>query len=84
MEAGSIFVTNYEPRAGVVAVNEIAPIIASTLLRAETRPLSGGIAARFSLDSVVHAFLTMEAGATGKVLVLPDLTSEAGQVARCD
>jgi NADPH:quinone reductase len=76
MEAGSIFVTKYGPRAGVVAVNELAPIIASTLLRAETRPLSAGIAARFPLDSVVQAFRTMEGGASGKVLVLPELRSE--------
>ena len=78
MEAGSIFVTKYGPRAGVVAVNERAPIIASTLLRAEAHPLSAGIAARFPLDSVVQAFRTMEAGAPGKVLVIPDLTSEDG------
>ena len=78
VEAGSIFVTKYGPRAGVVAVNERAPIIASTLLRAEAQPLSAGIAARFPLDSVVQAFRTMEAGAPGKVLVIPDLTSEDG------
>lgn len=76
MEAGSIFVTKYGPRAGVVAVNELAPIIASTLRRAGTQPLSAGIAARFPLDSVVQAFRTMEAGAPGKVLVLPDLASD--------
>jgi NADPH:quinone reductase len=80
MEAGSLFVTKYGPRAGVVAVNELAPIIASTLLRAATQPLSPGIAARFPLDSVVQAFRTMEAGARGKVLVLPDLASEGEHV----
>jgi NADPH:quinone reductase len=74
MEAGSIFVTKYGPRAGVVAINELAPIIASTLRRAEAQPLSAGIAARFPLDSVVQAFRMMEAGAPGKVLVVPDLT----------
>ncbi len=76
MEAGSIFVTKYGPRAGVVALNELATFIASTLLRAETQPLSAGIGARFPLDAVVQAFRTMETGAPGKVLVVPDLTSE--------
>jgi len=76
MEAGSIFVTKYGPRAGVVAVNELAPIIASTLLRSEMQPLSAGIAARFPLESVIQAFRTMEAGAPGKVLVLPYVTVE--------
>ena len=72
MDAGSIFVTKDGPRAGVMTLNELAPIIASTLHRAETQPLSAGIAARFPLDSVVQAFRTMEASAPGKVLVLPD------------
>jgi hypothetical protein len=34
-------------------------------------PLSTGIAAGFSLDSLVQAFRTMEAGARGKALILP-------------
>jgi NADPH2:quinone reductase len=71
MEAGSIFVTKYGPRAGTVEMNELAPIIASTLARAGKQPLSAGVAARFPLDSVVEAFRTMEAGAPGKVLVRP-------------
>jgi len=71
MEAGSIFVTKYGPRAGIVAMDELAPIIASTLARAEKQPLSSGVVARFPLDSVVEAFRTMEAGAPGKVLVRP-------------
>lgn len=72
MEAGSVFVTKYGPRAGAVALSELATIIASTLRRAETQPLSPGVAARFPLNGVVQAFRTMEAGARGKVLVLPD------------
>ena len=75
MDAGSLFVTKYGPRAGVVAIGELGPIIASALLRARTLPLSAGIAARFPLDSVVQAFRTMEAGARGKVLVLPDAST---------
>jgi NADPH2:quinone reductase len=72
MEAGSIFVTKYGPRAGAVALSELATIIASKLRRAETQPLSPGVAASFPLDGVVQAFRTMEAGARGKVLVLPE------------
>jgi NADPH2:quinone reductase len=78
MAAGSIFVTKYGPRAGVVPVGELASIIGSTLLRARTQPLSAGIAARFPLDSAVEAFRTMEAGASGKILILPDAMPAVG------
>jgi hypothetical protein len=71
MEAGSIFVTKYGPRSGVVGIEELAPIIAAALVRARTRPLSPGIAARFGLAAVADAFRTMEAGSPGKVVVLP-------------
>jgi len=71
MEAGSIFVTKYGPRAGLVRIDELAPIIAAALVCARTQPLSPGIAARFDLDSVADAFRTMEALSAGKVLVLP-------------
>ena len=62
MEADSIFVTKYGPRAAVVGVEELAPVISSALLRARTQPLSAGVAACYPLDSVVDAFRTMEAG----------------------
>ncbi len=62
MEADSIFVTKYGPRAAVVAIEELAPVISSALLRARTQPLSAGVAACYPLDSVVDAFRTMEAG----------------------
>jgi NADPH2:quinone reductase len=71
MEAGSIFVTKYGPRASVVGIEELAPIVTAALVRARTQPLSPGIAARFGLDAVADAFRTMEAGSAGKVLVLP-------------
>jgi NADPH2:quinone reductase len=71
MKAGSIFVTKYGPRAGLLGREELAPIISSTLLRARTQPLSAGVAARFPLDAVVDAYRAMDAGAQGKVLVLP-------------
>jgi NADPH:quinone reductase len=71
MKAGSIFVTKYGPRAGLLGLEELAPIISSTLRRARTLPLSAGVAARFSLEAVADAYRAMDAGAHGKVLVVP-------------
>lgn len=71
MTSGSLFVTKYGPRAGVLGLDDLAPVIASTLERARTRPLSAGIAARFPLEAVSEAYLAMDAGARGKVVVLP-------------
>jgi NADPH2:quinone reductase len=71
MDAGSVFVTKYGPRAGLVGREDLAPTISSALLRARTRPLSAGVAARFPLDAAADAYRAMEAGARGKVLVLP-------------
>ncbi|HEY2855048.1 MAG TPA: zinc-binding dehydrogenase [Gemmatimonadaceae bacterium] len=71
MTAGSIFVTKYGPRAGLLGVEDLAPIISSTLRRAGTQPLSAGVAARFPLDAVADAYRAMDTGAPGKVLVLP-------------
>jgi len=71
MKAGSVFVTKYGPRAGLVGLEDLAPIIASTLCRARTQPLSAGIAARFPLDAVADAYRALDAGARGKVLIVP-------------
>jgi NADPH2:quinone reductase len=71
MKAGSIFVTKYGPRAGLLGPEELAPIISSTLRRSRTHPLSAGVASRFPLDAVADAYRAMDAGAKGKVLVLP-------------
>src|SRR5262252_6777455 len=78
MKAGSIFVTKYGPRAGVVGLEELAPIISSALRRARTQPLSAGVAARFPLDAVADAYQAMDAGAHGKVLVVPGASMECG------
>ena len=72
MNAGSIFVTKYGPRAGLVGLEELARIVSSALRRARTQPLSAGVAARFPLDAVADAYRAMDAGAPGKVLVLPE------------
>jgi len=77
MKAGSIFVTKYGPRAGLVGPEELAPIITSTLRRSRTRPLSAGVAARFPLDAVTDAYRAMDAGVRGKVLVLPGTSMES-------
>lgn len=71
MDAGSIFVTKYGPRAGVVGREQVGPLIAEALALAAKRPLTTGVAARFPLDDVADAFRALEAGAPGKVLVLP-------------
>ena len=81
MKAGSIFVTKYGPRAGLLEMEELAPLISSTLRRARTRPLSTGVAARFSLDAIADAYRAMEAGVRGKVLVIPGSAGESS--ARC-
>src|SRR5262245_984834 len=78
MKAGSIFVTKYGPRAGVLGLEELAPIISSTLRRARTQPRSTGVVARFPLDAVADAYRAMDAGAQGKVLVLPGTSMESG------
>jgi NADPH:quinone reductase len=71
MDAGSIFVTKYGPRAGLVGVHNLAQFISETLALAATRPLASNIAARFSLDRVVEAYRMLESSPHGKVLVMP-------------
>ncbi|MGH9410860.1 MAG: zinc-binding dehydrogenase [Vicinamibacterales bacterium] len=71
MEAGSIFVTKYGPRAGLVAADRVAAFISETLALAATRPVASDIVARFPLDRVVDAYRLLEASPQGKVLVRP-------------
>jgi NADPH2:quinone reductase len=71
MEAGSIFVTKYGPRAGVVGAGDVAPLISEALALATTRPLANDVAVRLPLRSVVDAYRALDSGAAGKVLVLP-------------
>jgi NADPH:quinone reductase len=78
MKAGSVFVTKYGPRAGLLGLEDLAPIIASTLRGARTQPLSAPVAARFPLDAVADAYRAMDAGAPGKVLVLPGASTASG------
>ncbi len=71
MDAGSIFVTKYGPRAGLVRPEHVGAFISEALALASTRPLVSDIAARFPLDRVADAYRALDSGALGKVLVLP-------------
>lgn len=72
MDAGSIFVTKYGPRAGVVRIEDLAPRISEALALATMRPLASDVAARFPLNRVADAYRALDSGAPGKVLVVPE------------
>jgi NADPH:quinone reductase len=71
MDAGSVFVTKYGPRAGLVGRDEVGPLVSEALSLASRRRLTGGGAALFTLDRVVHAYTMLESNPGGKVLILP-------------
>jgi NADPH:quinone reductase len=71
MDAGSAFVTKYGPRAGLVGRDEVGPFVSEALTLASKRPLTSGVAARFTLDRVVDAYTRLESNPDGKVLILP-------------
>src|SRR5262249_4914515 len=71
MEAGSIFVTKYGPRAGLGGPAQLAGLISQALAMATTRPVTADISGRFPLDDVADAYRALESSAPGKVLVLP-------------
>jgi NADPH2:quinone reductase len=71
MDLGSIFVTKYGPRAGVIRPDDVGTCISEALALATTRPLVSDIAARLPLDRVADAYRALDSGAPGKVLVLP-------------
>lgn len=71
MDAGSVFVTKYGPRAGLVGRNEVGSFVSDALTLASTRRLTGGVAALFTLDRVVDAYTMLESNPDGKVLILP-------------
>jgi NADPH:quinone reductase len=77
MEAGSIFVTKYGPRAGLVGPAQLAAFISEGLTLATTRPLASGVAARLPLNRVVDAFRALDSCPPGKVLILPQEEHEA-------
>jgi NADPH2:quinone reductase len=71
MEAGSIFVTKYGPRAGVVRPEHVAAFISEALALATTRSLVSDVAARFPLDRVADAYRALDSGTPGKIVVVP-------------
>jgi NADPH:quinone reductase len=71
MESGSVFVTKFGPRAGLVGPDRISAFISEALSLASTRPLATEIAARFSLNQAADGYRTLESNPGGKVLVLP-------------
>jgi NADPH:quinone reductase len=71
MDAGSVFVTKYGPRAGLVGPQRVAELISEALAIAARRPVLSGIAGRFPLEAAVDAYEMLEANPRGKVLVLP-------------
>jgi len=73
MEAGSIFVTKYGPRAGVVRPEHVAAFVSEALALAIARPLASDVAARLPLNRVADAYRVLDSGVPGKVLVLPNL-----------
>ncbi len=73
MDAGSIFVTKYGPRAGLIGAHNVAACISETLALAATRPVVPDVAARFPLDRVVEAYRMLESSPHGKVLVMPQM-----------
>jgi NADPH2:quinone reductase len=71
MDAGSVFVTKYGPRAGLVGRDNVGPFVSEALTLASKRHLTSGVAALFTLDRVVDAYTTLESSPDGKVLILP-------------
>jgi NADPH2:quinone reductase len=70
---GSIFVTRYNGMRWVAGFHEFAGLISEALKLAVRRPaVIGEIGGRFPLDQVADAYRTLESGAHGKILVLPN------------
>jgi NADPH2:quinone reductase len=78
MEAGSIFVTKYGHRAGLVRPEHVAAWISEALALATTRPLVSDVAARLPLNRVADAYRALDSGVPGKVLVLPHGDHDSG------
>ncbi len=71
MDAGSVFVTKYGPRAGLVGRDEVARFVSEALNLASQRPAINSVAALFTLDCVADAYAALESNPDGKVLILP-------------
>jgi NADPH2:quinone reductase len=71
MDAGSVFVTKYGPRAGLVNQHDVGALISEALTLATRRRLTNVVAGRFTLDRIVDAYRELDSNPHGKVLVLP-------------
>lgn len=71
MDAGSVFVTKYGPRAGLVGRDAVGPFVSEALTLASKRHLTGRVAALFTLGRVADAYTTLDSNPDGKVLILP-------------
>jgi NADPH2:quinone reductase len=72
MNAGSVFITKYGPRAGLAGPARVASFISEALACATRRPaVVSSVAGRFSLDRAKEAYSALESGPHGKILVLP-------------
>jgi NADPH2:quinone reductase len=71
MNAGSVFVTKYGPRAGVLTMADIPRVIEETLAVATSQSIVSDVAGRFPLDRAADAYRAMDAGARGKILIRP-------------
>jgi NADPH2:quinone reductase len=71
MDAGSVFVTKYGPRAGLIGRDQVGSFVSEALTLASKRQLTSGVAGLFRLDRVVDAYTRLESNPDGKVLILP-------------
>jgi NADPH2:quinone reductase len=71
MQAGSIFVTKYGPRAGLVGADDVRTVISEVLALAAKRHLTDATPLRFTLDQAVDAYRRLESNPQRKVLVIP-------------
>jgi hypothetical protein len=78
MDAGSVFVTKYGPRAGLVGAQHLSALTSDTLALAATCPVPSDVAARVPLDCVVEAYRLRESNPHGRALVMPQWHAEHG------
>jgi NADPH2:quinone reductase len=72
--SGSLFVTKYNGMRWVEGFEEFGVLIAEGLALASKRPaVISDVAGRFPLDRAIDAYRLLESGASGKVLVQPNL-----------
>jgi NADPH2:quinone reductase len=71
---GSLFVTKYNGMRWIEGLDEFGVLIAEGLALAAKRPaVISNVADRFPLDRAIDAYRLLESGASGKVLVQPNL-----------